>query len=163
MKKIIDFIYKVPITKFCSSILILALALVMTMNVILRYFFHFSFNWGDEILRYMCVYMSFLGIVAGWRYSKHISITVITEHLVPEQARKYFRLLSDIAAIIFMGLVTYYGFILASKVAHSGQFSPALHLPMVFIYGVVPVCGILSIIQILLQIFKGKTYLKSRE
>lgn len=163
MKKIIDFIYKVPITKFCSSILILALALVMTMNVILRYFFHFSFNWGDEILRYMCVYMSFLGIVAGWRYSKHISITVITEHLVPEQARKYFRLLSDIAAIIFMGLVTYYGFILASKVAHSGQFSPALHLPMVFIYGVVPVCGILSIIQILMQIFKGKTYLKSRE
>jgi len=163
MKKVIDFIYNVPITKFCSSVLMLGLAIIMTLNVILRYFFHFSFNWSDEILRYISVYMSFMGIVAGWRYSKHISITVITEHLVPEKARKYFRLLSDIAAIIFMSLVTSYGFILAGKVAHSGQSSPALHLPMVFIYGVVPVCGVLSIIQILLQIFKGKTYLESRE
>lgn len=163
MKKVIDFLYKVPVTKLCSSILILALAFVMTLNVILRYFFHFSFNWSDEILRYMSLYMSFLGIVAGWRYSKHISITVITEHLIPEKVRKYFRLLSDIAAIIFMALVTYYGFILAVKVAHSGQSSPALHLPMVVIYGIVPICGILSIIQILLQIFKGKTYLEPRE
>ena len=67
MKKIVDFFDRTPVTKFLSSILIMAMAVVMTMNVILRYFFHFSFNWGDEILRYMCVYMAFLGTAAAFR------------------------------------------------------------------------------------------------
>lgn len=163
MKKLIDFLYKTPVTKFVSSILILGLSLVMFMNVILRYFFHFSFNWGDEILRYMSIYMAFFAIAAGWRYNKHISITVITEHLIPEKARKYFRLAADIASILFMCVLIYFGTILVGKISAQGQVSAALRLPMAVIYGVVPICGVLSIIQILLQIFKGKTYLQSRE
>lgn len=55
MKKIITFIEKTPFTKFICTILIFGMALVMTMNVILRKFFGFSFNWGDEILRYMSI------------------------------------------------------------------------------------------------------------
>jgi len=163
MKKIIDFIYETKFTKFVSSILIIGLSLVMCMNVILRYFFHFSFNWGDEILRYMSIYMAFAAIAAGWRHGKHISITVITEHLVPERARKYFRLAADIASIFFMGVLIYFGIILVSKIAAQGQVSPALRMPMAVIYAAVPACGVISILQILLQIFKGKTYLQSRE
>lgn len=163
MKKIIDFIYDTKITKFLSSILIIGLSLVMCMNVILRYFFHFSFNWGDEILRYMSIYMSFAAIAAGWRYGKHISITVITEHLVPEQHRKYFRLAADILSIVFMAILVYFGIILTGRIAASGQVSAALRLPMSFIYGAVPVASAISIIQILLQIFRGKSYLQSRE
>ena len=80
MKKVIDFIDKTPITKLISSILIMAMAVIMVMNVILRYMFHFSFNWGDEIIRYMCVYTSFLGIAAGWRYSgTHIGVSIFVE------------------------------------------------------------------------------------
>ena len=37
-----------------------------------------SFNWGDEILRYMSIYMAFAGIAAGFRYGKHISITIVS-------------------------------------------------------------------------------------
>ena len=36
MKKIIDFFDKTPVTKLISSLLIMAMAVVMTMNVILR-------------------------------------------------------------------------------------------------------------------------------
>ena len=53
MKKIITFIEKTPFTKFICSILIIGMAVIMTMNAVLRHFFHFSFNWGDEILRYI--------------------------------------------------------------------------------------------------------------
>lgn len=74
MKRILDFIDNVPITKFISSIFILAMAVIMVMNVILRYFFHFSFNWGDEIIRYLCIYMSFLGMAASWKYGTQRSL-----------------------------------------------------------------------------------------
>ncbi len=163
MKKLIDFIYKTPITKFLSASLMIAMALVMTMNVILRKFFLFSFNWSDEIMRYMAVYCGFLAIAAGWRWGKHISITVVTEHLVPEKARKFFRLFSDISAIIFMAFLTYYGIELIQRIMRTGQASAAMQIPMWIVYGIAPVCGIISIIHILLTIFKGKTYLEPRE
>lgn len=53
MKRILDFFDNVPVTKFISSVFILAMSVIMVMNVILRYCFHFSFNWSDEIIRYL--------------------------------------------------------------------------------------------------------------
>lgn len=163
MNKIIDIIDKTPITKFCSSMLIMAMAAVMFLNVILRYCVGFSFNWGDEILRYMCIYMAFLGTAAGWRYGAHIGVTLFVEKLLPEKTRKYFRLLADIIAIAFMCIVTYFGVILVTRIMASGQSSAALHLPMYFVYGIVPVCAALSVVQMLIQIFKHKSYLIPRE
>ena len=163
MKKIADFIDKTPITKFFSSILIMAMAVIMVMNVVLRYCFGFSFNWGDEIIRYMCVYMSFLGIAAGFRYGTHIGVSVFVEKCFPEKSRKFFRLLSDILTIVFLCLLIWFGFILVKQIIASGQTSPALKLPMYVIYGIVPVSCIFSILQMLLQIFRHKSYLYPRE
>lgn len=164
MKKIIDFFDKTPVTKLISSFLIMAMAVIMTMNVILRYCFHFSFNWGDEILRYMCVYMAFLGTAAAFHTpGVHVAVTLFVEKLLPEKFRKYARLLSDLLTIMFLIMITYFGFVLCSRIMSSGQKSAALRVPMWLIYGVVPVSAILSIVQMLLQIFKHKTYTKERE
>ena len=163
MKKIADFIDKTPITKFFSSILIMARAVIMVMNVVLRYCFGFSFNWGDEIIRYMCVYMSFLGIAAGFRYGTHIGVSVFVEKCFPEKSRKFFRLLSDIVTIAFLCLLIWFGFVLTQRIISSGQTSAALKLPMYVIYGIVPVSCIFSIFQMLLQIFRHKSYLYPRE
>lgn len=163
MKHVIDFVDKTRFTKFCASILMMCLAVIMTMNVILRYVFGFSFNWGDEILRYMCVYMAFFGMAAGWRYGIHIGVTIFVEKLFPEKIRKFLRLAADIVSIAFMVLIAYYGYILVEKVAKSHQASAALRVPMYMIYGIIPICAVFSILQILLQIFKYKSYLTSRE
>lgn len=164
MKKIIDFFDKTPVTKLIASILIMAMAVIMTMNVILRYCFHFSFNWGDEILRYMCVYMAFLGTAAAFHTpGVHVAVTLFVEKLLPEPMRKYARLISDIMTIVFLMMITYFGIVLCGRIMTSGQKSAALRVPMWLIYGIVPVSGILSTVQMLLQIFKHKTYRKERE
>ena len=163
MKRILDFFDNVPVTKFISSVFIQAMSVIMVMNVILRYCFHFSFNWSDEIIRYLCIYMSFLGMAASWKYGTHIGVTVFVEKMFPEKSRKYFRLLSDIVTIIFLALLSYFGFVLVGRIVASSQTSPALHLPMYLIYGTVPASALLSIIQMLLQIFRHKSYLQPRE
>ncbi len=152
MKRILDFFDNVPVTKFISSVFILAMSVIMVMNVILRYCFHFSFNWSDEIIRYLCIYMSFLGVAASWKYGTHIGVTVFVEKMFPEKSRKYFR-----------ALLSYFGFVLVGRIVASSQTSPALHLPMYLIYGTVPASALLSIIQMLLQIFRHKSYLQPRE
>lgn len=163
MKKVIDFFDAVPVTKFCSSILIMAMAVIMTLNVILRYVFGFSFNWGDEILRYMCVYMAFLGISASWKYGAHVRVSLFVEKCFPLKSRKYLRLFADIATIVFMVMCVYFGMVLIKRIIASGQVSPALRMPMYFLYGIVSVSSILSIIQMLIQIFRHKSYLYERE
>ena len=87
----------------------------------------------------------------------------MTEHLIPEKARPVFRLLSDICGLIFMALLVYFGIILVQRIGASGQVSTALRLPMAVIYAAVPVCGVLSIVQILIQMFVEKSYLQPRD
>jgi C4-dicarboxylate transporter DctQ subunit len=163
MKTIIDFFDRTPVTKLISSILIMAMAFIMVMNVILRYVFHFSFNWGDEIIRYLCVYMSFLGIASSWRFGTHIGVTLFVEKVMPEGIRKYVRLISDIITIIFLAITVYFGYILIGKIIASNQTSPALKVPMWLIYGIVPVSSILGIIQLLIQMFRYHSYNNARE
>jgi len=162
MKKVIEFLDKVPVSRWLSSIFLIAMALIMTMNVILRYIFGFSFNWGDEILRYLCVFMAFFGTAAGFNSGVHIGIYVFVENVIPEKARKYFRLFADLVTVAFLCFLTYYGIIMYQRIVQTKQVSPALHVPMQFIYAVIPVMAILSIIQMLLQIFYHKSYLNKR-
>ena len=90
-------------------------------------------------------------------------MTVFSEKCIPERYRKYVRLFSDIITIVFLMIITYYGFVLVGRIMASGQRSAALRLPMYMVYGVVPVTSIISIIHMLLQIFRHKTYLYERE
>lgn len=164
MKKLIEFIESTPITKIVSSILIMAMAVIMTMNVVTRYIFGFSFKWGDEILRYMAVYLAFVGTAAAWEYAgTHVAVTLFVEKVLPAKVRPAVRLLSDIITLVFLGIVTYYGFILVGKVKASNQASPALHFPMFMVYGIVPVCMLVSILHVVLQIVHRKTFLYPRE
>ncbi len=158
MKRIFDFIDNVPVTRCISSILMMAMAVIMTLNVVLRYGFGFSFNWGDEILRYICVYMSFLGIAAAWRYNSHVRVALFVEKLFSECLKVPTRVLTYIITMIFMVACTYFGLVLVERIIQSGQISPALHLPMYLLYGIVPLTSILSIIQLLLQLFKHQAY-----
>ena len=112
----------------------------------------------------MCVYMAFLGTAAAFHTpGVHVAVTLFVEKLLPEKFRKYARLLSDILTIAFLIVLTYFGFILCGRIMSSGQKSAALRVPMWLIYGIVPVSAILSIVQMLLQIFKHKTYCQERE
>lgn len=73
------------------------------------------------------------------------------------------RLLSDIITILFLCVTTWFGFVLVERIIASGQTSPALKVPMFMVYGIVPVSSILSIVHMLLQIFRHKSYLIPRE
>ena len=164
MKKAIEFIEKTPVTKIVSSILIMAMAVIMTMNVVTRYVFNFSFKWGDEILRYMAVYLAFIGTAAAWEYAgTHVAVTLFVEKVLPEKVRPAIRLLSDIITLVFLGFVTRYGFVLVKKIQASHQASPALRVPMYLVYMIVPICMIISILHVILQIVHRKTFLYPRE
>lgn len=71
--------------KLCVVILALMVMIVFT-NTMLRYFFHSGIAQTEEILRYLFIWLSFLGIIAVYKQHGHICVTLLTERLSPKAA-----------------------------------------------------------------------------
>ena len=71
--------------KTCVVILAL-MVIIVFVNTMLRYFFHSGIAQNEEILRYLFIWLSFLGIVAVYKEGGHICVTLLTERLSPKGA-----------------------------------------------------------------------------
>lgn len=162
MQRIIEFIVKAKIEKFIASTCTIAMIVIMFMNVVLRVVFNFAFNWGDEIVRYLCLFATFFAISATFTKGDHISINVIVENMLPS-LRPKLRFLADLASLLFSLSMVCFGLILATKLMKSGQASPALGIPMYLLYMVVPVGMFLSSIQMLIRLFYSRSYQDEQE
>ncbi len=69
----------------CVFILSLMVIIVFT-NTVLRYGFNSGIVQGEEILRYLFIWLSFLGIVAVYKDSEHIAVTILTDNISPKAA-----------------------------------------------------------------------------
>lgn len=161
MKKIINFIASAKIEYILAVISTLSMITIMFTNVVTRYIFNFTFSWGDEAVRYFNLVAAFSAISACFKSGTHISIDVFVENIIPDNLRKYFRLISYILSLVFCIMICYFGFILTKNQFRMGQESTALGIPMFVLYSIIPVSMILSSIQILIKIFYEKAYLKS--
>lgn len=92
-------------------ILLSAMILLATTQIVLRNGFDFSFIWADEVLKLMVLWVALFGAVAASRADKHISIDVISRFLSPSV-----RLISEVIVNAFTAGVC---FLLAW---HAGRF-----------------------------------------
>ncbi|MCL2001280.1 MAG: TRAP transporter small permease, partial [Planctomycetes bacterium] len=79
MKMILDragLLYKILL----ASVLGL-MVLIVFVNVVLRKFFHSGLSFTEEALRYLFIWMSYLGIVAAYKTNSHIRVTLVSEKL----------------------------------------------------------------------------------
>lgn len=81
-----------------------AMALIITANVVMRYFFNAPLAWGEEINGLLLFLVLFLSMTYTWDQKRHIRMELVYVHL-----RGRWRALSDwvtgLAGIIFFGLL----------------------------------------------------------
>lgn len=65
-------------------IILAAMVVIVFVNTMLRYCFHTGIAENEELLRYLFVWLSFLGIIAVYREGGHICVTIVTERLKPK-------------------------------------------------------------------------------
>lgn len=92
-------------------ILLSAMILLATAQIVLRNLFDFGFIWADEVLKLMVLWVALFGAVAASRADKHISIDVVSRFLSPG-----LRLLSRLIVNAFTAAVC------ALLAWHSGRF-----------------------------------------
>lgn len=129
-------------------ILIFTATVVAIVQVIARYVFNNSLYWSEELILYALITMSFLAASMGVRYSAHISVEAVYAFVGPRTSR-VLRMVSALLGIAFACALTYYGWRLFMNTSEMGQLSPAMRIPVAYIYLSIPIAGAFMVVRYL--------------
>lgn len=130
-----------------ASMLIFSVVLVFA-DVILRYVLNHSFGWSEELLRYLLIWMTFLGSYLAMKGNDHLSIGLFFQWL-PRKWRPPLADVADGCLLLFLGIFT------VLSVQYTSKFfsdeSTTLEIPMGVIYAILPIGGALMFYQLLMN------------
>ena len=137
----------------------MASAILLTFaQVVLRYAFNAPLFWAEEIVLYAIIWMSFVGISFGLTRASHISVDILGAFL-PTRFTRPLQVIALILGLIF-GLVTLWlGWRLTLVTFGRGQLSPALRIPMAYVYAIIPFAGFATTFRyalMLAQLWRGE-------
>ncbi|HCX62926.1 TRAP transporter small permease [Sedimentibacter sp.] len=134
------------------SLILWAMVIVMGFQVVARYIFNSSLTWSEELLRYLFIWLAFIGMSYCVKNGSHMRIDII-EQLVPK-TKKVFAIIGDVFFFIFASYMIRPGFSVIKSLKDSGQTSPASGIPMYIIYSILLVGFILVIFRIVEKYIK---------
>ena len=152
-KKIMD-----KITAYSSVVIFIAMVLMVTYQVISRYFFKSPSSVTEVLTRYCFVWLIIISATYMFGQREHINISVIKDKL-PKTAKMVVSIIIECVTIIFAGLVMVYGGFVITRM-NLVQLDSILEIPSGVIYSIFTICGVIiifySIYNIGLELKKNK-------
>ncbi|WFA08653.1 TRAP transporter small permease [Tissierella sp. Yu-01] len=144
MKKFLDFMDNVE-----ERILTIILP-VMVIVVFMATFFRFTklaiIPWSEELVRYLMIWLIFLGVGAGAKNNKHFTVDNLVNKM-PKSTHKALFILRTAIIIGFCFVIIILSFSLIGRLQSMGQLSPSLRIPIWIIYASIPIGSTLMIIR----------------
>lgn len=132
----------------CAGLLIVIVAVIFT-NVVGRYFFHAPLRWSDEVAQFLFLWLAYLGALAALMGGRHYSFSNVID-LLPRKARIAAKTLSDILVLAMLAILVKGGIQLVDLLSH--QRSPALDVPIYYVYAALPLVSFLMALVVVYQI-----------
>jgi len=124
-------------------LLMLCIVLSVTWQVLSRYLLQSPSSVSEEIARFLLIWISLIGAVYCYRTKAHLGLNILTNKMLAKQ-QKIAAIFSHLMVFVFSGLVLVLGGVHLVELSFQPiQISPALGLPMGFIYSVLPISGLL--------------------
>lgn len=116
-------------------------------NVILRYGFNYTLAWSEELVREVIIYTTFIGCCAAVKQRSLIKIDASVQ-LFPKLKTPltYF---SNAMILVFSVMMVVYGWQMAAMQARTFQKTLILKIPLVYLYAILPLTGVLMFIRTL--------------
>lgn len=134
------------------AILLIILTFFSFGNVIMRYVLKSGISWSDEVCKYSLVLSGFFSIPCWIRYNTGIRVDAVTE-LMPEKVKTILLYSTDLFMILILGIMTKGSIGLIKTCLNVNQKSPALQIPMAYLYGMVTFAFVLSIFRYIQMMF----------
>lgn len=132
--------------------LIISFVVVALAAVFYRYVLNDSLVWTEEFIRYSLFWVIMLGAALLSYENGHLYIEAI-HHFVPPWASKALGQFAHVLTIAFCVILAYQGYILFTRTT---GMSPALRLPMRWVYAAMPVGSVAIIIMTLNTMVTGR-------
>ena len=87
------------------TILLTMMILMAFFQIVLRNFFNSGISWGDSLVRYLVVWVGFIGAAIAAKEDKHIAIDVVSRWLTAPESN-YIRIISHFFSVVICGLLT---------------------------------------------------------
>lgn len=133
---------------------LILLVIIVTLQVVTRYFFNFVFFWSEEITLLLLVWFGFMGIAIGFREYIHLGIDTFT-NLFPKMFNKVLDkviLASVFATGIYLVVQGWHFTVLMLD-----STLPATKLPSSTTYIIMPITGFMICLYTLLHFFNVDT------
>jgi TRAP-type C4-dicarboxylate transport system permease small subunit len=91
--------------RYLIVMLLSAMILVAFFQIVLRNFFATGLSWGDPFVRYLVVWVGFVGAALATKEGKHITIEVVS-HWLSDSTKRYVRAFSHLFSAVICGLLT---------------------------------------------------------
>ena len=148
--KFLDFLEKIE--KVVLTVSVPAMVLIMFYQVVMRYVFHNSPAWSEELVRYLFIFNVMLAAAIAARHNSHLQIDILI-NTFNEKTKKIFTIGATTVGVVFL----VYLFILSLDLVRSGapNTSASLGIPMSIPYTCVPIGTALMVLTSIEVIMKN--------
>ena len=133
---------------FCiglASFLLVAVTLLTFLETVLRYGFHSSLKYTQELVTYSMPWIAFVGGAAAWRRGALVNIDVLGK--APRSVRVACTLLGEILILALLLFTVRSGIRYSSR--NVAQLSPAMRVSMSWCYTSIPVgCAFMTLFSV---------------
>jgi TRAP-type C4-dicarboxylate transport system permease small subunit len=135
----------VAVESLLAGSLVLTVFIVVLIQVVLRYLFEQPNPWTEELSRFGFIWLSMLGAALAVELRTHFVFDQVVAALRPQLQLLVRRCTTAFVAFMAVGLI-----VLGAQLFDLARFqrSPALDLPVSWIYASVPVAGLLMLVHI---------------
>jgi TRAP-type C4-dicarboxylate transport system permease small subunit len=143
------------VLEYLSMAIIIIMALLVIAQVVLRYVFNDPLTWSEELARFCFIYLAFVGIGAAYGRRRHMFVDALIIELPPRLKR-----IVEVSVAWFATafLVAVIGITIRTilELYRMEITTPALELPMAYIYLIIPLGLSALIAQIWLDLYKER-------
>ena len=135
-----------------AAILILAMSLWITYDVLSRYFFDAASPWAFDLSEYALVWITFLGAPWVLLQDRHVRIEILVE-VLPLKLQRFLGILVCVTAIIICAILTWRTGIAAIEYFERNVMMPRIwRIPRIWPYCIIPIGSALLTIAFILRL-----------
>lgn len=142
--------------KVLLTTMAIAMIVIGFMQVFFRFVVKSPLTWSEELIRYIFVWTTFLGVPIGVARNGHASFDILEKRVPEKYQRGYQTMLLVLAGIMFTALVIL-GVPFAQK--NMSQLTPAMHIPYTCVIAAVPTggaVGVLYVVHSICELYRKK-------
>ncbi|QCR33514.1 TRAP transporter small permease [Lysinibacillus sp. SGAir0095] len=128
-----------------------ALVVLVTWQVFTRFVLNNPSTFSEELAKYCFVWLVLFGAAFVFGENGHMRIEFIQDAL-PKKLKIGVQIFIELCIIAFSALVLLSGGLTITKLAWV-QMSAALHIPVGYLYAVMPICGVIVIFYCIYNIY----------